>query len=157
MNNTVTLQTMKCPTCGGKLKVANIEVPIECIYCGNNIVPVNNNVPVANTNNSNAITNAQIRIDGLNNAKSALAYIEIFFETYSWDAFKYSDNISIPELDDVKNELLKISADDKNTWIFCFEITLVPYIKKTEYTKAWLNEIIAEYKKGNLDAYGKML
>lgn len=58
MENTVTLQTMKCPTCGGKLKVENPNEPIECIYCGNNIVPVNNNVSVANTNNSNAITNA---------------------------------------------------------------------------------------------------
>ncbi len=153
MADNVILKTMKCPTCGGRLKVETANEAIECIYCGNNIVPVSENASAADVGTS-VTAGSQIRVEGLNNSSSALAYVDILFESFPWNAFVYSDSITVPELEEIRKNLLKTSADDKNTWFFCFEITAVPFVRKAEYTKAWFNDIIAEYKKDNPDAYG---
>lgn len=160
MENNVELRTMKCPTCGAPLKTDNPEAAIECLYCGNTVVPVSDNSPTAEGNASaasfaqNALTGT-VKIEGIKTPSSALAYAEQFFEDYDWELFAYAQTMTISHLEDLAKSHMTISADDKNTWIACFKIRAVPFIKKAENCSKILEKVIVDYKKDNLDAYSK--
>lgn len=131
--------------------VENPNEPIVCACCENVILPVSASHASTSANNAVSPATGKIRIDGLSTTASALAYLEVLSESYGWDTFVYSNSMTIPELDVLAEDLIRKSADDKNTWIFCFRINLLPYCKKLQYINEWKNEIIREYKKDSPD------
>ncbi|MEE1284671.1 MAG: hypothetical protein UHK54_07400, partial [Acutalibacteraceae bacterium] len=157
MAEKITLKTMRCPTCGAKLKIESERKnkEIECVYCGNIVIPVSEeSAPVTDVAAAPAYSNA-VKIEGIKTSSSALAYIELFFEEYDREAFTYSRFLSIPEIDKLVAELKETSADDKNTWLASFKAVALPFAHKVEGCKAILSEIVEEYKNDDLDAYSK--
>lgn len=157
MAEKITLKTMRCPTCGAKLKIESERKnkEIECVYCGNIVIPVSEEVaPVTDVAAAPVYSNA-VKIEGIKTSSSALAYIELFFEEYDREAFTYSRFLSIPEIDKLVAELKETSADDKNTWLASFKAVALPFAHKVEGCKAILSEIVEEYKNDDLDAYSK--
>lgn len=150
----ITLKVMQCPTCGVSLKVENSSDPIVCVYCGNTIIPVKEESSATARDISGA-PGAAIRVDGIKTASSALAYMEILFEEYDWDAFAYNEAVSVAKADELAESLRVTSADDKGTWILCFRATAIPFLKKIEGCKRILEKAINEYKKGDFEAYSK--
>ena len=148
MSKEVELKVMACPNCGASLKAKNAKEAITCVYCGNTIVPV--------TETSTTTDNSSfLRVEGIKTSSSALAYLELFFEEYDWDAFSYAQTLSIAEIDELADSLKASAADDKNTWIVCFKAMYVPFIHKITGCEQLLSSVIEEYKKDNLDAYSK--
>lgn len=153
MSKDVNLKAMRCPTCGGSLRVADDTKTIVCVYCENRIVPVSDTSGVPQ--NTARELNGTLRVEGIKTSSSALAYIEIFFEEYDWEAFSYVQSLSIKELEKLTASLKVTSADDKNTWVVCFKTVSVPFLKKMEGCKQLLADVIKEYKTNSLDAYSK--
>lgn len=150
MAENIVLKTMICPTCGASLKAENNTDVITCVYCGNSVVPVVE--PAQTAQNGMGGT---IRVEGIKNASSALAYMEIFFEEYDWDAFAYAQTLSVAEINKIASSLKSTSADEKKTWLACFKAVYVPYCQKIVGCKRILDSVIEEYKQDNLDAYSK--
>ena len=73
-----------------------------------------------------------VRVEGIKNSSSALAYIEQFYEEYDWEAFAYAQTLSIAEIDKLAASLKVSSADDKNTWFVSFKAMSVPYLEIQE-------------------------
>lgn len=153
MSEKVQLKLMRCPTCGAPLKAKNETEAIECVYCGNVIVPVTENNPA--TQQESGGFSGIVKVEGIKTSSSALAYMEQFFEEYDWDAFCYAQTLSIVEIDKLANSLKVSSADDKNTWFVCFKAISIPFAHKIAGCKQILLSVIEEYKKDNLDAYSK--
>ena len=154
MSEKVTLKAMRCPTCGGSLKAENNTDAIVCVYCGNTIVPVNESTAVTQRETTGEF-NGVLRVEGIKTSSSALAYMELFFEEYDWEAFSYAQTLSVSEIDKLANSLKATSADDKNTWFVCFNAISVPFMHKVSGCKQLLASVIEEYKNDNLDAYSK--
>ena len=154
MSEKVTLKAMRCPTCGGSLKAENNTDAIVCVYCGNTIVPVNEATAFAQREVPGKF-NGVLRVDGIKTSSSALAYMELFFEEYDWEAFSYAQALSISEIDKLANSLKSTSADDKNTWFVCFNAISVPFLHKISGCQQLIASVIDEYKNDNLDAYSK--
>lgn len=152
MAEKVKLRVMRCPMCGGDLKVKNDTDEIVCVYCGNLIVPV---TEAASQNENPAVSGGVFRIAGMKTPASALAYTELFFEEYDWSAFTYARALSVTEIDELAKSLKTTSADDKNTWFVCFQAVSVPLLRKVDGCKKILEEVLEGYKKENLDAYSK--
>lgn len=147
----VVLTTLKCPNCGANIRAEDLKKPVECLYCGSTVIPTRNQF-----SNAGAYTPVNTtRVDGIKNSSSALAYIETFFDSFDWDAFAYSDDISILEIDMLVESLMVTSADEKNTWILSFLSTYTPYMKKARSCEHVLDDVVAGYMKGNLDTYSK--
>lgn len=151
MASDVILKLMRCPTCGADLKAKNANDPITCVYCGNTIVPV----AEASAAPKNEGTAGLMKIEGIKTPSSALAYLEQFFESYDWEAFAYAESLSVPEIDKLADSMISTSADDKNAWFVLFKAISQPLLHKVESCKAILQDVIAEYKKDNLDAYSR--
>lgn len=156
MAEKVTLKNMRCPTCGGPLKIAeNSKEPVICVYCENTIVPVAETAAPAPDETASAGFGGVVRVEGMKTSSSALAYMEQFFEEYDWESFSYAQTISVAEINKLVNSCKASSADDKNTWFACFKAVSVPFIRKVEGCNQVLSSVIEEYKKENLDAYSK--
>jgi len=154
MSEKVSLKAMRCPTCGATLKAENNTDAIVCVYCGNTIVPVTEGANVPQQRESVGEVGI-LKVEGIKTPASTLAYMELFFEEYDWDAFAYAQNLSIAEIDKLANSLKTTSADDKNTWFVCFDAVAVPFLKKIDGCTKLLNSVIDDYKNDNPDAYGK--
>lgn len=154
MAEKLNLKNIKCPTCGAPLKMPeNSKEPIICVYCENTIVAVAETAVSEPKETPSAGLGGVVRIEGMKTSSSVLAYMEQFFEEYDWEAFSYSETISITEINKLVNSCKASSADDKNTWIACFKAASVPFIHKVEGCNQVLLSVIEEYKKENLDAY----
>ena len=152
--STKKLKVMKCPTCGGDLRSANDGKEMVCVYCENVIVPVDETPAVVQKENNTA-NGGSVRIEGIKTPSSALAYMEQFFEEYDWEAFSYSQSLSVSAMDRLADSLKITSADDKKTWFVCFKAIYVPFSRKAEFCKNILESIVKSYKNGDLDAYSK--
>lgn len=155
MAENIALKIMRCPTCGSNLKAVNDSDAITCVYCGNTIVPVKESAPTKSSDSAQGFMGGVLKVEGIKTSSSALAYIELFFEEYDWEAFAYDQLLSIPVIDRLANSLKSSSADDKNTWFACFKAAAVPFINKAENCGHILLGVIREYKEDNLDAYSK--
>ena len=151
MTDKNSLMVLRCPACGASLKAKNTTEPVTCVYCDSTVVPV------VETSRGNQIDNAgaNVRVEGIRTSSSALAYMEQFFEEYDWDSFAYAQSLSIGEIDRLASALKASAADDKNTWIACFQAVSVPYLHKIEGCKQILSAVIEEYKLDSLDAYSQ--
>ena len=94
-----------------------------------------------------------VRIDGIKTSSSALAYINQLFEGYDWEAFAYVQSLTVGEVDSLVRSLKVSSADDKKTWMLCFESVAVPYKRKVEGCVWILDAVIEDYKQGAFEAY----
>ena len=146
MTDNINLKVMSCPTCGASLKAENNTEAIVCVYCGNTIVPVVD-TPVRSTNMSSAGAVGVVKIEGIKTPSSALAYMDLFFEEYDWDAFAYAQAISIPEMDKLANSMQTTSADDKTTWLLGFKAIFEPFYRKIEGCGKIFTEAVEKYKK----------
>lgn len=149
MAEKVTLKVLQCPSCGASLKAKNNTEAITCVYCGNTVVPVAESA----AGQSRGETGGTVKVEGIKTSSSALAYIELFFEEYDWDAFAYAQNLSVVQIDQLVASLKESAADDKNTWLACFMATAVPVARKITGCNRILDAVIREHKKENLDAY----
>ena len=154
MSEQLNLKIMNCPTCGAKLKVKEKNEVVTCVYCGNSIVPVVEVTPAVQGENVTGV-NGVLKVEGIKTSSSALAYVELFFEEYDWEAFAYAQCLSVAEIDKLADSLKASSADDKNTWFVCFKAGYIPFIHKVEGCRQILSSVIEEYTKDNLDAYSK--
>lgn len=145
----VTLKVLTCPSCGARLKAENANDPIVCVYCGNTIIPTQNNI------SGNINSGASFRIDGIKNSLSALAYLDSFFDSYDWESFSYTPDISVKEIDELTQSMLVTSANEKDTWILAFLSTYIPYEKKVTLCNTVLNSIVSDFENDNLDAYSR--
>lgn len=154
MAEKIELKLMRCPTCGAKLKVERPNEPLLCLHCENTIVPIIGASSPAPEKTSAAMLTS-VRIEGIKTSASALAYLEQFFEEFDWEAFVFSQNLIIPDIKKMVESLKVTSADDKNTWLACFEALYVPIIKKAEGCSNLLSQVIEEYISDDFDAYSK--
>lgn len=157
MEEKIILKILSCPACGAKLKAKNITDPITCVHCENTFIPGVETSAPANAEAAAGVgaVGGVVKVEGMRTPASGLAYTELFFEEYDWETFSYAQDMSVREIDALANSLKASSADDKNTWFVCFQAAFVPYVHKIEGCKQLLQTIIEDYKKDNLDAYGK--
>lgn len=154
MGENIVLKAMSCPNCGANLKAVNTTDSIICVYCGSTVVPVKE-TPISMQRNAFGGMGGSIKIEGMKTPSSALAYMELFFEEYDWDAFAYSQTLSIAEIDKLVGSLKASATDDKKTWFACFNALSIPFAKKMEGCKKVLSTAVIEYKKNSFDAYSK--
>ena len=152
MSEKVQLKVLRCPTCGASLKAENQTDSLTCLFCGNTIVPVEE---TAAPREDLAGFSGTLKVEGIKTPSSALAYIEEFFEDYDWDSFTFAQSLSVEEIDTLANSLKTTSADDKSTWLVCFQAAAVPFIHKVNGWHKILDSVIEEYKQDSLDAYSK--
>lgn len=148
MAGKTTLQVMRCPQCGGPLKTDNPNAAIECLYCGNMVVPV--------SEGGNAPKEASadvLKVEGIKTPSSALAHIEILFEEYDWEEFYYSHNMTIPQAESVVKYMRDIAADSKTTWLASAMVCVVPFLKKAEGCNNLLADMAEAYEEEDMDAY----
>ncbi len=149
MEEKVYLKTLRCPSCGASLKVENDQAATECLYCGNTVIPTED---LPSQSQKEAASGA-IKVEGIKTAGSALAYMDLFFEEYDWEAFAYAQTLSVQEMDILAASLQSSYADDKNTWFACFKAAAVPFAHKVKGCESLLATAVEEHKKDNLDAY----
>ena len=150
MEKKIELKVMRCPTCGGELKVEKENTLVECVYCGNTVTPI---VVSSETAVGFQSGNGFVKIDGIKTASSALAYLELFLEEYDWFYFTFDEGITIPELERISETLKTTSADNYETWQFCFRATLEPFARKCEQCGGLVKLIIDRYREDDPDAY----
>ena len=156
MSEQANLKTLRCPTCGAPLKAKNNTEAITCVYCGNTVVPIaTTDAAAAPQSAGHADFGGTVRVEGIKTSSSALAYMELFFEEYDWEAFGFSQALSVPEIDRLVDSLKVSSANDKNTWFACFRAVSVPFLKKIASCQSILDSVIEAYKNDNLEAYSK--
>lgn len=152
MQEKVKLKVMMCPTCGGSLKAEGDNREITCVYCGNLVVPVSD----SNSGGRNeSAAGGVVRVEGVQTPAAVLAYMEQFFEEYDWEVFTYAQSFTVEELDRLIQSVKITSADDKHTWLCCFQGTAVPFVHKVEGCRKILSAVIEEYRKDSLEAYSK--
>ena len=150
MEKKIELKVMRCPTCGGELKVEKENTVVECVYCGNTVTPI---VVSGETSGEFQGGNGFVKIDGIKTASSALAYLELFLEEYDWFYFTFGEGITIPELERISETLKTTSADNFETWQFCFRATLEPFARKCEQCSGLVKLMIDRYREDDPDAY----
>jgi TM2 domain-containing membrane protein YozV len=120
--NKVKLVNLSCPSCGGKLIGEENTKKLVCQSCNNLVIPVSDPVSTNGTNAQQAI-----KIDGINNPQSGIAFVEQFFATFEWESFQLDSNqFSIPAIDRLVENLKTTSADNPLTWVIQFESIATP-------------------------------
>lgn len=124
----------KC-VCGNTLLYEQDQQVVHCEYCERDIAvsDFRNNVSndaVAATNN--AVANFMATID---NADSALAYLNSFFETFNWAEFNETAELTVASVDKMVETNLIKSAANPSTWELQFKSVATPLLKKVEGLK----------------------
>jgi len=122
-----------CGSCGTKLYVKDLEKKPDG-YGG------------AETNYEGASSAVVSYID---DAESALAYLENFFENYDWDDFMYTSAISVPAIDRVVDKILIKAAANPATWELQFTAISTPLCKKLNALKKLEERFFEEYVKSD--------
>ena len=87
----------------------------------------------ASSSSSSSLTQASIKIDGINNPSSGMAFVEQFFENFEWSSFQMDTTLfSISTIDRLVDNLKTTSADNPQTWLIQFESIAKPIEKKLE-------------------------
>ncbi len=144
---------MRCPTCGGNLSIEDENAVIECVYCGNLIKPVSATTTYPEGGSPQTLGGNVLKIDGIKTSSSARAYFELFCEEYDWESFAYGDGFAVAELEQIADTLKTTSADNKETWLFCYQAATEPFRQKYAQCKKLLSEIIDQYRNDDPDAY----
>ncbi len=150
MEKKIELKVMRCPTCGGELKVEKENTPIECVYCGNTVMPVTQAQSGGEFGGADA---RFVKIDGIKTAASALAHLELFSEEFDWDTFSLGGGFTVPELDRVADTLKTTSADRWETWIYCYRTAAEPFLRKAACCAAMIGRVTELYRSEDPDAY----
>jgi TM2 domain-containing membrane protein YozV len=131
------LVQLTCPSCGGKLIAEESTKKLVCQSCNNLVVPV-----MENSKTLNSLGSMQVKIDGINNPSSGIAFIEQYFQNFDWETFQLDTSIfTIPTIDRIVENLKVSSADNPQTWILQFEAIATPFEKKILGTKIIENQI----------------
>ena len=151
MEKKIELKVMRCPTCGGELKVEKENTPVECVYCGNTVTPVTQ----SQAGGEYGFGGEQrfVKIDGIKTASSALAHLDLFCEEFDWASFALGGRFTVPELDRVADTLKTTSADNYETWIYCYRTAAEPFLRKAEYCKGMIDLLTERYQAEDPDAY----
>lgn len=142
------LKVMRCPSCGGTLRVEKVGEPLTCVYCDSTVIP-----EADASSGFGGGDAAKVRIDGIKTSASALAFVDNFIEDYDWSSSVYYKGTTIAELDDLVEDLRTTSADDKNTWLAAFKAAAVPFVKKAESTMKLYAAIADTYASDLIEAY----
>ena len=145
----LSLVSVKCPTCGEKIKYKKGDTDAVCMMCGSTY-EIGGEAVSQSVNAENTL----LRVEGIKTSSSALAFAEQLLSTYDWKSFVLKTDTGIKELDELCANLKSTSADDYKTWVVCFISLVTPFYKKLEYREKVFEDIVEEFKKGNLDAYG---
>lgn len=151
------LSSLACPTCGARVNYKPGDTYTMCLYCGNtfNIKQVEETVVESNgSNQADASGKPESMVSKIDTSSSALAYINYYFNSFDWESYAYGTECRIYELDEIVEKMKVLSADNYKTWVAAFLVTVTPFAKKIEYRKHIFENILNEFKKNNLDAYG---
>ena len=111
-----------CPECGYTVRYARNDKTVACPPCASDI----NAKDIAP-----APASASYVMD-IDTPEAALVYLEGFFKTYNWEAYKQSSSIEINEISALV-ERLKIKAGaSAAAWMLDFEAKITPFTKKIE-------------------------
>ena len=134
----------KC-VCGNTLLYELDQQVVHCEYCERDIAVSdfrnNANVVAVEANNQEAAFMASI-----DNADSALAYLSSFFDTFNWDEFEETAELTITSVDKMVQTNLMKSAANPSTWELQFRSIATPLIKKVEGLKNLEKKFFAVYK-----------
>jgi uncharacterized protein YbaR (Trm112 family) len=125
-NQNVKLIQLNCPSCGGKLVAEDTTKKLVCQSCNNLVIPV-----VEPKTTTQAIGTMMVKVDGINNAASGIAFIDQYFENFEWESFQLDPSMfSVPTVDRLVENLKTTSADNPQTWLVQFEAIATPIEKK---------------------------
>ena len=126
-----TFLTGSCPNCGSKLSYDANDATVTCYAC-DSVIRISE---VSASGNCGAPATANVNFaafTGFDNPESGVVFLENFFETYDWDAYKQLPEITIPEIAEViGNNKIKNGAVPE-TWYLDFMGLYVPVSKKFE-------------------------
>ena len=123
ITNKVKLVNLSCPSCGGKLVAEESTKKLVCQSCNNLVMPI----AEPSSSSSSPLTQASIKIDGINNPSSGMAFVEQFFENFEWSSFQMDTTLfSISTIDRLVDNLKTTSADNPQTWLIQFESIAKP-------------------------------
>ena len=149
----IALKIIKCTSCGSLIRGGNDKEEVVCENCGNKqvVAPSFDKFDFNNIVKSNVESNGEVvaKTVVIKTSSSALAYIEHFLTDYEWEIFALGDDFYIEELDEIVDEMQLKESDKPDTWVATFLCKVIPFVKKIEYRKCFLEEIIREYKKNN--------
>jgi len=129
LTNKVKLVNLSCPSCGGKLVAEENTKKLVCQSCNNLVMPVAESSSTSN----NIQSQMSIKIDGINNPSSGIAFVEQFFQNFEWESFQIDTTLySIASIDRLVENLKTTSADNPQTWLIQFESLATPVQKKIE-------------------------
>ena len=140
--------TTQCPNCGSRLACGEKDSSVTCFACDSvfDVASLQGSSMVLGGNNAgvNSISPLAM-ITGFDNPESGVVFIENFFDTYVWDEYYESDELFIPELNEVvKNNKIKNGAVGQS-WYLDFKSLALPVTKKLEGLILKQNEIIEKY------------
>lgn len=128
----------KCPNCGYALRYDPNANSVECNACDSwvnvsDLKEPNRNVAsplMVNSSYSGVV--ASDLVAKIDNTGAILAYLDNFFENYSWEEYIYQTTIEIEDVRSfVDNSKIKF-ANDPSIWGLEFKSYLVPVTKKIE-------------------------
>ena len=118
LTNKVKLVNLSCPSCGGKLVAEENTKKLVCQSCNNLVMPV----AESSSSSNNIQSQMSIKIDGINNPSSGIAFVEQFFQNFEWESFQIDTTLySIASIDRLVENLKTTSADNPQTWLIQFE------------------------------------
>ena len=82
-------------------------------------------------------------------AESALAYLENFLDTYNWDDFILTSQLTIPSIDNMVEKILVKSAANPATWELQFKAISDPLLKKINGLATLEEKFFKEYVKSD--------
>ena len=123
-----------CRNCKNPLFYEEGQQVVHCMYCEQDTL-VSEMSSVNTSNAATAVSGAAAIMASIDNADSALAYLENFFEGFNWDEFNETAELTIASVDKMVETNLIKGAANPSTWELQFKSIATPLLKKVEGLK----------------------
>ena len=143
-----------CPSCGSPiLHDAGSSADSEFCSCCQRRWTIKELENKPSFGSSSAVIGALPAGDALvsyaDDAESALAYLENFLDTYNWDDFILTTQLTIPAIDKMVDKILVKSAAKPETWELQFKALSDPLLKKINGLATLEEKFFEEYVKSD--------
>ena len=129
--------TKHCPHCGYTITYSTSEKTVCCPCCDKyvKIEELRSSLDTVASSDSSA-TAAQVSgafvASVIESSENGLAYIENFFDNYSWDEYIQTTQIKIDSIQEMVEKQKVKNAANPSTWYLEFKSISVPVLKKIE-------------------------
>ena len=142
--------TYTCPNCNGQIlhdESSKDDYEI-CSFCGteHSISALKGSADISGAASGDpVVSSGAAAVEYIDQAESALAYVENFFENYDWDTFCNNTMLTIPAIDRVVEKMLVKSAANPATWELQFTSVVTPVGRKITGLKKLEEKFFEEY------------